>query len=123
VLARELIEVIATHTRGRIVHVVADGAYQCTELRRLPPHVTMTGPLHSNASLWRVHPDLDHPPRLRGRGRPRTHAARILWRGVFGARPVRVPVITEPRKPDLALVTTDLATRLSHFPSNMRATE
>jgi hypothetical protein len=29
---------------------------------------------------------------------------------VFGARPVRVLVLTEPRKPDLALVTTDLAT-------------
>jgi hypothetical protein len=35
---------------------------------------------------------------------------RCLWRGVFGARPVRVLVLTEPRKPDLALVTTDLAT-------------
>jgi len=32
---------------------------------------------------------------------------------VFGARPVRVLVLTEPRKPDLALVTTDLATPLA----------
>jgi hypothetical protein len=77
VLARELVEVIAAHTRGRTVHVVADGAYLCTELRRLPANVTLTGPLHSNASLWHVHPDLDHPPRLRGRGRPRAYAARI----------------------------------------------
>jgi hypothetical protein len=41
-LARELIEVLAA-ARGRIVHVVADGAYICTELRRLPPQVTLTG--------------------------------------------------------------------------------
>ena len=143
VLARELIEVIATHTRGRTVHVVADGAHLCTELRRLPANVTLTGPLRSNASLWHTHPDLDHPPQLRGRGRPRTYTARIdtpadlaatvpantvtvtrygrtstiqvhhqrcLWRGVFGARPVRVLVLIEPRKPNLALVTTDLTT-------------
>ena len=38
------------------------------------------------------------------------HQLRCLWRGVFGARPVRVLVVTEPGKPDLALVTTDLAT-------------
>jgi hypothetical protein len=146
VLARQLIELIAVAARGRMVHVVADGAYLCTELRRLPPQVTLTGPLRSNASLWQVHPDLDNPPRLRGRGRPRVYAARIgtpadltatvpatpvtvtryrrtstvqvhhqrcLWRGVFGARPVRVLVLTEPGKPDLALVTTDLTTSVA----------
>jgi hypothetical protein len=59
------------------VHVVADGASLCTELRRLPANVTLTGPLRSNASLWHTHPDLDHPPRLRARGRPPTYAARI----------------------------------------------
>ncbi|HEX2773479.1 MAG TPA: hypothetical protein VHN18_13755, partial [Micromonosporaceae bacterium] len=48
-----------------------------TELRRLPPQVTLTGPLRSNASLWHVHPDLDNPPRLRGRGRPRVYGTRI----------------------------------------------
>jgi hypothetical protein len=77
VLARELIELVAAATRGRSVHVVADGAYLCTELRRLPPHVTLTGPLRSNANLWHVHPDLDHPPRLRRRGRPRVYGTRI----------------------------------------------
>ncbi len=77
VLARELIEQIAAATRGRGVHVVADGAYLCTELRRLPPHVTLTGPLRSNANLWHVHPHLDHPPRLRARDRPRTYGTRI----------------------------------------------
>jgi hypothetical protein len=143
VMAREMVETIAAHVRGRTVHVVADGAYLCTELRRLPPHVTLTGPLRTNASLWQIHPDLDNPPRLRGRGRPRVYGARIgtpahlaaaqpatamtvtrygrtttvqvhhqrcLWRGVFGAGPVRVLVIAEPRRPTLALVTTDLAT-------------
>ncbi len=77
VLARQLIERIAATTRGRGMHVVADGAYLCTELRRLPPHVTLTGPLRGNANLWHVHPDLDHPPRLRARGRPRTYGTRI----------------------------------------------
>ncbi len=134
---------IAAATRGRSVHVVGDGAYLCTELRRLPPNATLTGPLRSNASLWHVHPDLDSPPRLRGRGRPRVYGTRIgtpadlaaatpaisvtatryrrtttvqvhhqrcLWRGVFGARPVRVLVLVEPGKPSLALVTTDLTT-------------
>ena len=143
VLARELIETIAAAARGRPVHVVGDGAYLCTELRRLPPQVTLTGPLRNNASLWHVHPDLDNPPRLRAPGRPRVYGTRIgtpedlatttpavsvtvtrygrtatvqvhhqrcLWRGVFAARPVRVLVITEPRHPTLALVTTDLTT-------------
>jgi hypothetical protein len=142
-LARELIEVIAANTHSRMVHVVADGAYLCTELRRLPPHVTLNGPLRSNASLWHIHPDLDNPPRLRRRGRPRVYGTRIgtpaelvdtvpatpvsvtrygrtitvrvhhqrcLWRGVFGARPVRVLVIVEPGQPTLALATTDLTT-------------
>lgn len=38
------------------------------------------------------------------------HEQRCLWRGVFGSRPVRVLVLTEPRQPTLALVTTDPAT-------------
>jgi hypothetical protein len=77
VIARQLVETIAANARGRAVHVVADGAYLCTELRRLPPNVTLTGPLRSNASLWHVHPDVDNPPRLRGRGRPRVYGPRI----------------------------------------------
>ena len=77
VMARELVETIAARARGRAVHVVADGAYLCTELRRLPHNVTLTGPLRSNAGLWHVYPDLDNPPRLRGRGRPRVYGPRI----------------------------------------------
>jgi hypothetical protein len=38
VLAREMIEMIAAYTQRRTVHLVADGAYLCTELRRLPAH-------------------------------------------------------------------------------------
>ena len=38
------------------------------------------------------------------------HERRCLWPGVFRCRPVRVIVVTEPRKPGLALVTTDMAT-------------
>jgi DDE superfamily endonuclease len=142
-LAREMVELLAA-VAGRTVHVVGDGAHICTELRQLPPTVTLTGPMPRHASLWHVHPDLDHPPRLRRRGRPRVYGARIgtptdlaasvpatpvtvtrygrtttvaahhercPWRGVFGARPVRVLVITEPGQATIALVTTDLTTR------------
>jgi hypothetical protein len=131
---------IAQPARRTVCGMLAGAGLAGVWLRRLPPHVTLTGPLRSNASLWHVHPDLDHPPRLRGRGRPRVYATRIgtpadlaatapaisvtvtrygrtstiqvhhqrcLWRGVFGARPVRVLVIAEPGKPNLALVTTD----------------
>lgn len=38
------------------------------------------------------------------------HERRCLWPGVFRSRPVRVIVVTEPHKPGLALVTTDMAT-------------
>ena len=37
---------------------------------------------------------------------------RCLWRGVFGTRPVRAILITEPGHPTLALVTTDPTTAL-----------
>ena len=79
-LARELTGLIAAAPacRGRIVHVAADTAYICTELRGLPAGVTLTGPLPRHASLYEVHPELDYPPaRGRRRGRPRTRGARI----------------------------------------------
>lgn len=145
-LARELIELIAAAraVRGRAVHVVADTAYMCTQMRALPRTVTLTGPMPRNASLREVHPDADNPLRARGRrGRPRLIGERIgtpaelaaaspratavltrygrtatvsicerrcLWYGVFSSRPVRVIIVTEPGKPGLALVTTDMAT-------------
>ena len=72
-LARELIGLIAAAPacRGRIVHVAADTAYICTELRGLPAGVTLTGPLPRHASLYEVHPELDYPQaRGRRQGRP-----------------------------------------------------
>lgn len=71
VIARELVETIAADARGRAVHVVA---YLCTEPRRPPPNVTLTGPLRSNAGLWWVHPDLDNPPRPGGVAGPASTA-------------------------------------------------
>jgi hypothetical protein len=143
-LARELIGLIAAAPacRGRAVHVVADSAYVCGELRRLPPEVTLTGPMPRHACLYEIHPELDNPLLHRGRGRPRSRGARIgtpaqlaaavpgqditvtrygkaarvtvterrcLWPGVYRSRPVRVLVVTEPGRPGLHLVTTDLA--------------
>jgi hypothetical protein len=56
----------AAACRDRLVHVVADRAYICKTLRRLPANVTLTGPLPQHAALWEVHPDLDDPPCMRG---------------------------------------------------------
>jgi hypothetical protein len=138
-LARELINLVAAARPDRLVHVVADRAYICKALHRLPVNVTLTGPLPRHAALWEVHPDLDDPPCMRGRrGRPRScgdrigapdrlatsqgvtvsvsryghthtvtiHERRCLWYGVFRSQPVRVILLREPRRPDLALVTT-----------------
>jgi len=38
------------------------------------------------------------------------HERRCLWYGVFRSRPVRVILVREPRRPGLALVTTDMRT-------------
>jgi hypothetical protein len=38
------------------------------------------------------------------------HERRCLWYGVFRSQPIRVIVVREPRRPSLALVTTDLRT-------------
>ena len=139
--AREMITLIAATRRDRTIHVIADSAYICKALRRLPANVTLTGPLPRHAALWDIHPELDDPPCMRGRrGRPRTrgtkigtphqlarrrptqtltvtrygrtravtvHERRCLWYGVYRSQPVRVIVIREPRRPGLALVTTD----------------
>jgi hypothetical protein len=76
-LAHQLVEVLAAAAAGRIVHVVGDSAYLCTELRHLPEQVTLIGPIPRHASLWQVHPDVDDPPHLRRRGRPRMIGERI----------------------------------------------
>jgi hypothetical protein len=55
-LAREMVELIAAAVPNRTMHVVGDSSYICTELRQLPPNVTLTGPLRSHAGFWHVHP-------------------------------------------------------------------
>jgi hypothetical protein len=141
VLARRLVHLVANAAPGRLLHMVADGAYACGEMRDLPQQATVTAPMPRHASLWHVHPDVDNPPLLRRRGRPRVVGARIgtpaqlatatpgvampatrygrtatitvheqrcRWRGVFGSRPVRAILITEPGQKPLALITTDM---------------
>jgi hypothetical protein len=78
------------------VHVAADSAYICTELRGLPAGVTLTGPLPRHASLHGVHPELDYPPaRERQRGRPRTKDPRIgTPAGLAAAGPGRTAHVT-----------------------------
>lgn len=85
-LAREMIILIATSRRDRTVHVIADSAYICKTLKRLPTNVTVTGPLPRHAALWDTHSELDDPPCMRGRrGRPRTRGAKIGTPNQLGA--------------------------------------
>jgi DDE superfamily endonuclease len=96
-LARELIELVAAAPAcRRTVHVVADSAYICTELRRLPAGVTLTGPMPRHASLYDVHPELDYPPaRGRQRGRPRAEGPQIGTPAEFAAAtPGRAAAVT-----------------------------
>jgi hypothetical protein len=60
--AHEMISLFASARRDRTVHLIADSAYICTALRRLPANVTLTGPLPRHAALWNIHPELDDPP-------------------------------------------------------------
>lgn len=76
--AREMITLIPAARRDRTVHLIADSAYICKALRRLPANVTLTGPLPRHAALWNIHPELDDPPCMRGRrGRARTRGTKI----------------------------------------------
>ncbi len=113
-LARELIELIAA-AAGRIVHVVGDGGYVCTELRHLPPNVTLTGPLPSHASLWHVNSDLDQPPRMRRRGRPRVYGAHIGTPAELAAATPATPmtVTRYGRATTVQLHLTDIGYRLT----------
>lgn len=93
-LARELIELIAAApaVRGRTVHVVADTAYVCTQMRQLPRTVTLSGPMPSHAVLREVHPEVDNPPCMRGRrGRPRLIGERIGTPAELAAARAPVP--------------------------------
>lgn len=137
--ARRLVEALAGALEARTIHVVADSAYAGKALGALPPAVTWTTRLRSNAALYELAP----PPTGR-RGRPKTKGAKLgslaelaaqsafspttvsrygttitvnvaaitcLWYGVFGRQQVRVILVRENKKTgyNIALVTTDLS--------------
>ncbi|MGO4646043.1 hypothetical protein AB4305_13890 [Nocardia sp. 2YAB30] len=66
---------IAATRPDRRIHVVADGAYECSTRRHLPVNMTLTGPLPRNAALYEVHPDVDNPPPCAAGGTGRALAA------------------------------------------------
>ena len=143
VLARRLVEALSAALSNRTMHVVADSAYAGKALRGLPPSVTWTTRLRSNASLYAL-----APPRTGKRGRPRLKGEKLpslatlaetsefttvsvtrygtttaisiavlrcLWYGVFGPQQVQVVIVKDrsPSSYDIALVTTDLEASVS----------
>jgi hypothetical protein len=134
-----LVTLLAGAFPGRVIHVVADGAYHGPALKHLPPAVTWTTRLPANAVLH----DLAPPRRPGARGRPRKKGARLgkpadlaaaaqwtpatvraygrdedkdlaertcLWYGCLGPATVRVILSRDHRGAVMALVTTDLDT-------------
>jgi DDE superfamily endonuclease len=129
-LARELVDLAATHLGGRPVHLVGDAAYIGKPLRRLPAQVTVTARLRCDAALHAL------PPAPTGRpGRPRVKgdrlpeliviaamtcyqwtparltcygkqadrevlAIRCLWYGALGTQPVQVVLVRPLGDPD-----------------------
>jgi hypothetical protein len=124
---------------GRVIHVVADGAYHGPALKNLPPAVTWTTRLPASAVLY----DLAPPRRPGTRGRTRLKGQRLgkpadlaaaadwtpatvhaygrdehkdlaertcLWYGCTGTATVRVILARDHRGAVMALVTTDLDT-------------
>ena len=78
----------AARPPARVIDVVADSAYVCSTLRRLPMNVKLTGPLPRNAALFEVHPDVDDPPKMRGRrGRLAPGARGSAHRPIWPPRP------------------------------------
>lgn len=123
VLARALVESLATAVPGRRLHVVADCAYAGRSLRALPADITWTTRLRSNAALYAL-----APPPTGKRGRPRLKGVKLgclldlaatatfspttltrygdtatvttavidaLWYGVFGAQQVQVVLVRD----------------------------
>ena len=70
--ARELVGLLAAAFPDRWVHVVADAAYKGRAWRALPPWVTFTTRLASNAVL-----NAPAPPRTGRRGRPALKGTRL----------------------------------------------
>jgi hypothetical protein len=136
-LAVALVTLLAGAFPGRVIHVVADGAYHGPALKDLPRAVTWTTRLPVNAVLYAL-----APPKVPGTpGRPALKGARLgtaadlaaaaawaraavpayggakdtaladitcLWYGCTGTRTVRVILARRDGCPLLALVTTDL---------------
>jgi len=137
-LARRLVERLALTLPGRRIDVVADSAYAGRTLRALPPGITWTTRLRSNAALYQL-----APPRTGRRGRPRLKGDKLpalaeiattatftatlvhrygaqatvraavlncLWYGVFGPQQVKVVLVRDRNTAGygIALISTDL---------------
>ncbi len=72
VLARQMVDLLATRLTDRTIHVVGDAAYATSASRGLSARVTMTSRLRANAALY-----APAPPRTGKRGRPATWGKRL----------------------------------------------
>ena len=73
-LALDMLQLLATWLPDREIELVADGAYPCEELvKALPPTVTFTSRMRSDAALY----DLPKPPKKGKRGAPRKKGNRL----------------------------------------------
>jgi hypothetical protein len=72
VMAREMVDLLATRLRERQLDVVGDAAYATEAWRGLEGRVTITSRLRSNAAIY-----APTPPRTGKRGRPRKWGARL----------------------------------------------
>jgi hypothetical protein len=136
-LAHRMVTCLARELPGRRISVTADSAYAGDELKQLPPGVTWTTRLRSNAALHGLPPERTGKkgrPRLKGDRLPplakiaaaavfsqvtvtrygkaeaiAAHAFTCLWYSVTGPAPVTVILIRDKSKTgyDLALVTTE----------------
>lgn len=71
-LARQVVDAIAAHYPGRVVHAVADAGYASGVWRGLPAHVTMTFRVRKDAALYRP-----APPKTGLAGRPAKKGDRL----------------------------------------------
>jgi len=90
----EMVREFATWVPGRVVELVADGAYPCEDVAKgLPPKGVFTSRLRSDAAVY----DLPKPLRKPQRGRPRQRGKRLLAPAAMAKRVrawERVKVVT-----------------------------
>ena len=72
VMAREMIDLLASRLQGRRIDVVGDAAYATEAWRGLPARVTITSRLRVNAAIY-----APAPQRTGKRGRPRKYGGRL----------------------------------------------